>query len=134
MSEQQMPLCAVHESLDKSDELVLHIGNGCVACSLNERNELLEMLTPFADGDSVQSLFRLIEKHTALVAVAEAAEKTLSRTVRLFDTAGNGKCGVCGVGYRLFDTKGKLQTCDWPECLSHKWRELEAKIAAWRKG
>lgn len=56
--EETVPLCAVHQRLEDSNELEISFGNGCVACSLNERIELLDVLAPFANlskGDSVDT-------------------------------------------------------------------------------
>jgi hypothetical protein len=61
-SEPEMPLCTMHKHLDKVGELALNYGNGCVACSLNERKGLLELLAPFCQvGDySTTTLSRLV--------------------------------------------------------------------------
>ena len=60
------PLCPVHQSLEDQGKLECEIGgNNCVACSLNERAELLALLAPLAarDGseDSVSVLRRVVE-------------------------------------------------------------------------
>lgn len=64
------PLCPVHQRLEDADKLELEIGNDCVACSLNERAELLTMLEPFAPTDrtldSVTVLRNLIGRATGL--------------------------------------------------------------------
>ena len=39
-----------------------------------------------------------------------------------WDTAGNGRCGVCRSGYRMSDLKGNVQRCENPACLSHQIR------------
>jgi hypothetical protein len=61
---QREPLCPVHKRIDDNGTLELEIGNNCVACSLNERTELLKVLEPVAspDGseDSVTVLRRAI--------------------------------------------------------------------------
>jgi hypothetical protein len=58
----KVPLCEVHQSLDQMGELVLDIENSCVACKLNERNELLVMLAPYAeeDDDWPETLMRIL--------------------------------------------------------------------------
>lgn len=46
---ESVPLCPVHEHLDKAGNLEMVIGGlNCVACSLAEREHLLESLAPFA--------------------------------------------------------------------------------------
>lgn len=42
--QQPMPLCHVHARLEDQGKLLLTYGNRCVACSLNERQELLTVL------------------------------------------------------------------------------------------
>lgn len=53
-TDEKMPLCAVHDQLDRTGDLILTYGNSCVACSLNEHQELLnliaEHINPFADS------------------------------------------------------------------------------------
>lgn len=44
----QMPLCPVHQKIDANGTLELPYGNACVACSLCERQELLDLLAPLA--------------------------------------------------------------------------------------
>lgn len=58
----EMPLCVVHTHLDQQDEPALTFGNGCVACSLNERVELLHLLATWVPNytDSVTALQRLM--------------------------------------------------------------------------
>lgn len=60
------PLCPVHARIDKNGALEMTIGgNNCVACSLNERQQLLDLLAPFAPDnaseDSLTVLRRLTE-------------------------------------------------------------------------
>lgn len=59
------PLCDIHQRLENAGSLECEIGNDCVACSLNERRELLELLAPFAaEGnteDSVTVLRRVVQ-------------------------------------------------------------------------
>lgn len=45
------PLCPVHQSLEDRGKLEVVYGNECIACSLNERVELLNILTPAAPQD-----------------------------------------------------------------------------------
>lgn len=67
------PLCSLHQRLDDANSLVVEYGNGCLACSLNERTELLELLAHYlpegqAAPDSVTFLRRLFDKVKALEA------------------------------------------------------------------
>jgi len=60
------PLCPVHQHLEDSDKLECEIGgNNCVACSLNERAELLKLLAPFAakngSEDSLTVMRRVVD-------------------------------------------------------------------------
>lgn len=72
--EPPMPLCPVHQKIDDDPkgELILIYSHGCVACSLGERDLLLDMLAPFAakDGkeDSLTVLRRLADFYDAHVA------------------------------------------------------------------
>lgn len=50
----ETPLCPVHKSLDERDDLELQIGNNCVACSLIERSQILDVLEPLANPDGTQ--------------------------------------------------------------------------------
>jgi len=60
-----MPLCPVHRSLDSRDALECKVQNNCVACSLNEREALLSILTPCTPAggaeDSVTVLQRVVD-------------------------------------------------------------------------
>ncbi len=50
--ESQFPLCPVHRELDSRDALELTIaGNRCVACSLHEREELIDILDKAVPDD-----------------------------------------------------------------------------------
>lgn len=62
-TDEKMPLCAVHDQLDQTGDLILAYGNKCVACSLNERQELLNLIAEFIDpfADAVTCLKRLLE-------------------------------------------------------------------------
>lgn len=40
-----------------------------------------------------------------------------------WDRADDGKCEVCYIGYRKYDTKGNVQHCENADCLSHRIRE-----------
>ena len=59
------PLCPIHKRLDVIDQLQMPVGNSCLACSLNERTELIELLAPFAADDGsdapIDTLLRLVE-------------------------------------------------------------------------
>ncbi len=59
------PLCAVHQRLESTNALECEVGNDCVACSLNERRELLQLIAPFAAAgnteDSVTVMRRVAE-------------------------------------------------------------------------
>jgi hypothetical protein len=46
-----LPCCEVHAALDARGTLELEIGNKCVACSPNERAELLKILAPHVPVD-----------------------------------------------------------------------------------
>lgn len=51
------PLCRVHARIKDRGALVMHYGNGCVACSLNERKELLDVLgSAVAQGEVIDSV------------------------------------------------------------------------------
>lgn len=69
-ADQLPPLCPLHRNLDDKGNLELEIGNDCVACSLNERTDLLSVLAGNApvDGrtDSVTVLRGLQSEITAL--------------------------------------------------------------------
>lgn len=62
-----VPLCPVHKSLEDRNSLAVPIGGlGCVACSLNERQELLDILAPCAaprdnSKDSTSVLREVVE-------------------------------------------------------------------------
>lgn len=63
-SGEAVPLCPVHEQIDKRGTLEMEIsGLNCLACTLQERVELLALLAPFADGkkDSVTVLREAVE-------------------------------------------------------------------------
>jgi hypothetical protein len=82
------PMCPAHRKIEDSGDMNLEIGNDCVACSLNERSELLSIL---ADGlsdttepvDSVTALMTLVNERDALLAevgrLREALEKVRKR-------------------------------------------------------
>ena len=56
------PLCAVHKSLEDRNALEVEIsGMNCVACSLNERAELLKLLTPFAAPDGSKDSLQVVQ-------------------------------------------------------------------------
>lgn len=58
------PLCPVHKRIDERGTLEMEIGGlNCLACTLQERVELLALLAPFADGskDSVTVLREVAE-------------------------------------------------------------------------
>ncbi len=54
---------------------------------------------------------------------ASRLRKVLKECAKEWDTADNGRCAVCRIGHRKFDTKGQVQKCEWPKCLSHRIRE-----------
>lgn len=64
---QLMPLCPVHQSIDDRGRLEVTYGNHCVACSLNERLGLLDILSEHIVAgpltDSVSFLRGLLEHH-----------------------------------------------------------------------
>lgn len=52
-----MPLCHVHARMEDEGRLMLTYGNRCVACSLNERQELLAVIdTAIPKGHTVDSV------------------------------------------------------------------------------
>lgn len=52
-----MPLCHVHAEMEDKGRLLLTFGNGCVACSLNERQEILTVLEAVVpEGATVDSV------------------------------------------------------------------------------
>ncbi len=58
------PLCPIHKQIDERGTLEMEIGGlGCLACTLQERVELLALLAPFADGstDSVTTLRKVVD-------------------------------------------------------------------------
>ena len=64
------PLCSIHQGLEDRGTLEIEIsGMDCIACSLNERADLLKMLAPFAapNGakDSLQVMRDLITRATS---------------------------------------------------------------------
>jgi hypothetical protein len=72
--------------------------------------------------------------------IAFAAESEQAASVKIlrealialaakFDCSDNGKCAVCRIGYRLYDLKGNVGICEWPECESHLVRKALAKAA-----
>jgi len=59
------PLCPIHQMLDDSGTLECEIGgNNCVACSLNERAELLALLAPFAAKDGSEDTLTVLRRLT----------------------------------------------------------------------
>lgn len=65
----EMPLCPVHKRLNESGVLgtlgcglELQYSNGCVACSLNERQELLDTLARFAPEDESEDSIAVLRK------------------------------------------------------------------------
>lgn len=125
-----VPLCDVHARLDKEGALVLAVTNNCVACALNERAELIDVLATVGDPklDSVSTLREVITRAASqpdaqLREALSAVVETLNVCRQEWDGAGNGKCNVCEVGYRYFDQHGDLGQCDYAECLSHHIRE-----------
>lgn len=65
------PMCPEHRKIEDKGDMELEIGNDCLACSLNERAELLSILATgtAADGntDSVTTLTALVTQHNALL-------------------------------------------------------------------
>jgi hypothetical protein len=85
-----LPLCPVHQSLEDRGELEVEYGSNCVACSLNERSELLEILADqLPDGtawiDSVDFLRELLspERDRACQAVVDALREA-KETIRMW--------------------------------------------------
>jgi hypothetical protein len=76
--EVSMPLCEGHARIDKRGMLVLEVGNNCVACSLNERTELLVMLAPFipeGGADSVATLQTVLSGYAAALEAGKAVDE-----------------------------------------------------------
>jgi hypothetical protein len=65
-----LPLCPVHQSLEDSGNLEVEYGNRCIACSLNERVELRELLVklepPEGRMDAVSFLREVITQYKAM--------------------------------------------------------------------
>lgn len=62
---ESVPLCPVHESLDKRGKLEMTIGGlSCVACSLAERAMLLDLLAPFAPKDASEDSLAVMRRLT----------------------------------------------------------------------
>lgn len=79
--EKSVPLCSVHQTLEDCDQLEVQIsGMNCVACSLNERAELLLILEPCApidqSKDSVTVLREVVDFWLRTSARAESAHVT----------------------------------------------------------
>lgn len=58
---EDIPLCGVHSQLDKSGKLILPVINDCVACALNQRSEMLNLLATVGNTsidvlDAIQEL------------------------------------------------------------------------------
>lgn len=73
------PMCPVHRKIEDKGDAELEIGNDCLACSLNERAELLAILATgiLADGST--------DSVTALTAVINEREALLSEVAQLRD-------------------------------------------------
>src|SRR5689334_16034514 len=72
------PMCPVHRTIENKGELQLEIGNDCIACSLNERSELLGILADSVtsdqeDVDSASALMVLVNERDVLLAKVRAA-------------------------------------------------------------
>ena len=69
-----IPLCGVHQQLEDTQKLEVAIGNGCVACSLHERSQLLAVLgeAPNKSEDSLATMHRVIHDLTTLTAERDA--------------------------------------------------------------
>jgi hypothetical protein len=84
------PMCPLHRRIEDKGDMDLEIGNDCLACSLNERAELLATLAAgtAADGniDSVSALTALVNERDAL----------LSEVAQLRAEALKGICVYCG--------------------------------------
>lgn len=64
-SETKTPLCPVHARIDSAGTLEVEIGgNACVACSLNERKELLDILAPFAAPEGAEDSVTVMRRVT----------------------------------------------------------------------
>jgi hypothetical protein len=59
----ETPLCPAHKRLDERGTLEMTIGgNNCVACSLNERKQLLDLLAPFAPKDASEDSLTVLRR------------------------------------------------------------------------
>lgn len=61
-AQEEQPLCPVHRSLEERDALEVGYGNNCIACSLNERQELLDLLAPFAAPDASEDTVTVLRR------------------------------------------------------------------------
>lgn len=59
----ETPLCPIHAKLDREDKLEVEYSNRCVACSLNERTELLRILAPLAPEDQSKDSVTVLTEH-----------------------------------------------------------------------
>lgn len=123
-----LPLCPLHQSLEDRAALEVVYGNDCVACSLNERAELLQTLAPHVplDGwvDSVGFLKKKLSHVTqATKTSADNSDDTPAGTLLHQHTAA---CWNADVGGSL--VCGLVATPDVETLARKVWDEAIAII------
>lgn len=97
------PMCPVHRKIEDRGDMDLEIGNDCVACSLNERAELLAILATgtAADGkmDSVTALTALVNERDALLIGVVQLREALEKSARY----AHARDGYCSPNFVAFD-------------------------------
>jgi hypothetical protein len=81
------PMCPVHQKIEDNGDMDLEIGNDCLACSLNERSELLSILADSAtdeDVDSVTALTVLVNERDALLSEVAQLREALDNVLQCF--------------------------------------------------
>lgn len=96
--ESQFPLCPVHRRLDQLDQLELTIAeNSCVACSLHEREALIDILDKALSdkshesrSDSATELQEYVNSFNAAIAKAKSDQRiaTLRECYQIENIAG----------------------------------------------
>lgn len=118
-----LPLCTIHLRMENRGTLEAVYGNHCVACSLNERVELLNTLAgdnPPTRTDSVTFLRELIAERDSLKAQVEGLREALKETV----------CKGCDnrIGYNELPSRyGNWQTCGSCRAARTALKESEGK-------
>jgi hypothetical protein len=116
----ETPFCPPHAALEECEKLELEVGNDCVACSLNERSELLNLLEPFAaDGNSEDSC-------TVLRKVIDLRKET-EVGLNLFRQLVSGKNGLRTLGAfpcNVAEHESVDCECFWEQCEA--WAKQDA--------